>query len=746
MDIVRVMLSFDVITRTTRISAKQLHNDSKQLLCSVYARMDIVILIASFPLMTGIILTALQMDDEHYAYATLPPTYPAYNGSSAFFTFGFDHAYISQYTNGYSYMQSHGNFPATMYIVTSKVNTTDHMNFTNLQTLHNAGWELSSHSVDHTAYLQYPANVTIQVYDSKGNMTKWNYPPQGYIPPNGQNNQTLVNLVKAANYNYTMLLPSEPMTMLIINNDAKNIHMLALHTVPVGILGLVKNNTYAKLSIDNAVKNKQWLIFNFHHIDNVSNDRTSPALFDYIVNYVQNQTIAGNLTVTTQAEGLGLAKQAAAVTETGSAYKSKSGVNSLNSTKYREWISSSSSWTSEVELPTIRNPIKDAVLAYDPTGNWSRTIFTHSQNGSLNLFFCRLGCNNTASWQLTGNNIAATGSTNSSAPYKPFNMAYEHKSGKLVIVYDKVSPSKFFYRTFLNGVLSGENGINYTGDRIDHEIRYFEMEQNPSKNSNELSLIIEDATVGKAYAFIWNGTTFGNQKTVTGANGIGTTSLFGDAIGVAYENKDGKAVFASGNGTDSVTFTRWNGVGYDTSKTFNPSTSITGKQVKFLTFRTNPAAASNFTQFCELDNKNNIFCIADNNYNFGAWVKVPTAAESVNSRPMDYQWNPSNNVGLFVWATSTSNQLSANTFNATSGHWGTTFTISTVKGLTPWIDANSNLNLKNGLASFWLKQNSTNFVGSLKYDGTTLGLISDSSHSNNNNGTISEAMSLGRSQ
>ena len=87
--------------------------------------------------------------------------------------------------------------------------------------------------------------------------------------------------------------------------------------------------------------------------------------------------------------------QAAADTNNaGAAYRSNSGTcptNSLNCPKYREYTASTTSWSSEVELPTIGENVRSVIFLQNPV-NSQRVIIAFGTAGNIHLFKCGAGC------------------------------------------------------------------------------------------------------------------------------------------------------------------------------------------------------------------------------------------------------------------------------------------------------------------------------------------------------------------
>ncbi|AFU57825.1 putative cell wall-anchored protein [Candidatus Nitrososphaera gargensis Ga9.2] len=405
-------------------------------------------------------------------------------------------------------------------------------------------------------------------------------------------------------------------------------------------------------------------------------------------------------------------------------YRSNTGANGLHSVKYREWNPTTSTWSTEVELPTTGNDVRDAKILFSPTSTL-RAVVSHSADGSLNLFTCSSACTTAGSWtRVGGASFADTGSPIGDVPYRPYDIAFEQSSGKLVIVYDKdlTENNDFYYRMFSGGILSSETGFSYIGGAADsEEIRYFKLAS--KAGSNELTMILEDATNTDTYAFIWNSVsgTFGNQKTVSTA--LSTANTEGESIGAAYETSSGASVVFSGNGANSAAYARWNGASWSAVSTTDPNTN-SGNDVRFVTLKADPVSTSNKIMICQVDDLSDLTCAQIDGGVLGAWTSLNANLDSSTSRPADYVWDSSGSTGLAVYGTTTD----VITKRAWDGaNWSGATSVDSV-GTHLWI-----VLVRNPLGSDKNKAlmgmiNSNADIGTMVYDGTNVKNLGDSIH------------------
>lgn len=359
------------------------------------------------------------------------------------------------------------------------------------------------------------------------------------------------------------------------------------------------------------------------------------------------------------------------------AYRSNTGTNGLNSPKYREWDPSTSTWSSEVELSSTGANVRDAKLLYSPTSSL-RVIVTLNTNGDLHLYSCTSSCTTAGSWS-GPTSIANVGSLSSSTPYRPYDIAFEQSSGKLVIAYDKsvTETNDFYWKTFDGSSLSSESGFNYVGNTTadNPEIRYFRVAS--KSGSNELAMILLDATNARSDAFIWDGSTFGNSTSVSSA--VGTTSITGESIGISYERSSGAAVAFSGNGADATTIQRWISGSWSAITPSTINVDVTGNHVTFVTMKSDPVSTSNKIMICVVDSSSDGACAQEDGGTIGSWNIVTASTPSTSRRGIDFAWNASGSTGVVVFS-ETNSATVAQQWSGSS--WGSVVTSTTSVGGT----------------------------------------------------------------
>ena len=379
--------------------------------------------------------------------------------------------------------------------------------------------------------------------------------------------------------------------------------------------------------------------------------------------------------------------QAAADTNgAGAAYRSST--NTLNTPKYREWDPATLTWSSEVELPTTGAAVRDTLLLFNPT-NSERVILAYNANGDIQLYRCLSACTVSSHWSDKGV-VANTGAPGAATPDRPFYAAYEQQSGKLVIVYDKNLNQRndFYWQTWDGLSLSAESGFNYIGGNGNDNEAIIHFRMTSKSNSNEIAMILEDATNQGASVFIWNpgAATFGNQWTVTTT--MGASSILGEAIGIAYETSSGAAVAFAGNGVNSANWVRWNP---GTSSWSAPASQDTDfpatltNDVRFVTMKSDPVSTSNKIMITVVDDNSRISTrqIDAGTWSGANWVMHTAGSPSIVTRAVDFAWDPSGSTGAIFYETSgiADITITRNTWTGSSAAWGISATLSVANSI-----------------------------------------------------------------
>jgi peptidoglycan/xylan/chitin deacetylase (PgdA/CDA1 family) len=212
--------------------------------------------------------------------------------SQGIVTFSFDDNKASQYStakpvlDGYSY-------PATVYTIPSKVGTTNYMTLAQLKTLQSNGWDISNHTWDHP-YLSAltDAQIEAEFYQSK----QWLL-TNGFTK--GANDMALPH----GDYNDDHVLPIARKyfrSVRTINHQVETYPAADPYRLRTFYILSSVTLAQAKTAVDQAIANKEWLLFTFHDLESPTTAPESwlPADFQSLVAYVN----ASGATVKTVAD------------------------------------------------------------------------------------------------------------------------------------------------------------------------------------------------------------------------------------------------------------------------------------------------------------------------------------------------------------------------------------------------------------------------------------------------------------
>jgi PGF-pre-PGF domain-containing protein len=404
------------------------------------------------------------------------------------------------------------------------------------------------------------------------------------------------------------------------------------------------------------------------------------------------------------------------------AYRSNSGSNTLNSPKYREYSAGTGTWSAEVELPSVGQNVRSVFLLFNPI-NSQRVIISYDTNGDIDLFRCSASCTTASNWYSVGT-VATTQSYGTTNPYLPVCAAYEHTSGRLVIVYDKsaVESNDFYYRTFDGSSLSSEVGFNYIGAGAadNEEIRYCDLASNPQSGSNALALVIEDATNQSAYAFIWDATANsgagGWPTSIPVTTTMDVTSITGNAVAVGYQTSSGAAVAFAGAGRNACASERFT-TSWTTITCSDPNSSP-NNDVKFVHAYRDPDNTDNL-MFCQLDDLNDITCAQIDGSTWGAWTKHTATGDGANTHAaFSFAWDPAGSIGHVFFETSgiADTTVTSSSWTDSTSSWGAPTPFTVANSIHNWFYAATNPTASDILDKLFIKVNGLFDAGIIKKD------------------------------
>jgi hypothetical protein len=398
-------------------------------------------------------------------------------------------------------------------------------------------------------------------------------------------------------------------------------------------------------------------------------------------------------------------------------YRSNTGAFTTSSPKGRSWDGSVWEGT-ESELSTAGSPIRWVRAAYSPlmARYYEEIIVTLSNDGYLDAYVWT-----GSSWSVT-NDIGFVGTT--ANDYRPFDIAYEKTSGKAMLVYgiSSTDPAKdLAYRTWDGSSWSAEGYINDSGHDTDIQYRWVNLASKPTTGANEISLIACEGstTYGSVRAWIWDGTSWGNEL------GLETRTIkTKEHIGVSYESISGNAVFVWGYDSASpprgYESRRWLGSTWEGTERL-VTNSISGDP-GWVTLKSDPA--TNRIMFLTVDSLMDLWTVDWNPTTWTTHTVHDTDVDFAGDRCADGDWEPTASKYLMVYGT-VGGSVAMKTWTAASG-WSGVGSV-TAASTHDWIQLRRNpRDVAGDVKILGAMLNSNYDIGALKWDGTTLTNIGDS--------------------
>lgn len=395
------------------------------------------------------------------------------------------------------------------------------------------------------------------------------------------------------------------------------------------------------------------------------------------------------------------------------AYRSNTGVYTLSSPKNRIWAGSS--WTSEREMPSAESPVRWVRSAYCPVQSRGCEVIvvTLSDNGYLDAYIWT-----GTSWAVT-NNIASTGTTVNA--YRCFDIAYEHASGRALLVYSRGTTSnEIGYKIWDGTAWSSEYLLDlpYTTAVV----YWIALASCPGSRAgtaddNELAMIyLAGDADGDVFGYVWTGSIWSSM----GATAVWDNKLAiatEECIALAYEQQSGRAIFIWGDDAqDKNNYRIWDG----TSLSAVTVLTLTNEDGKTNWVVLKPQPNSNGLLFGVVDAAGDLNTAY---WSGSAWTTHSEHDNSVDThatRCFDFVWDPTGSSGLLVWGTA-ANSISYKTFTAPNT-WSSASTAVAI-GTHPWIQLRTNPSFLSGDKYILGADLNSNFnVGTITWDGSTFAI------------------------
>ena len=321
--------------------------------------------------------------------------------------------------------------------------------------------------------------------------------------------------------------------------------------------------------------------------------------------------------------------------------------------RLRFWNSSGSgTWGSEIELPSLGDDIEYMMIRSSPTMN-KLIIISQGADRNLDSYICTGNCTLASSW----NQSRHIGSVADISGTRRYDFQFESSSGDAILVYSVNSTNasrdlayKVISSATTNLSTLTEQYIDDTFNGGNVDFSWVDMDRKKINTSKEIALIAMDDNNATSYAWIWNGSSWGNEALV--ASDMSSASG-NEAIGVVYSYNTSRAMLIAGNGSTGNFSSRiWNGSAWSALSETDTNPGST-RDVRWITLKADPN--SDYLQAMFIDGTQRDLHTAF--WNGSAWNVTSDITTGVgnsgSNRGADFDWN-SNSTGLLAWGESPS--------------------------------------------------------------------------------------------
>jgi peptidoglycan/xylan/chitin deacetylase (PgdA/CDA1 family) len=192
-------------------------------------------------------------------------------------TLWFDDAWLSQYKNGFPYLEEM-KMKAAVAVPTDTVGFEAYMNWTHIKRLQSAGWEITSHSRTHNCETPKlsPTEMENEILGSKKILEQRGYEINIYVAPCGANSEASTQMIKKY---YAAARNVEPGLNPIPLDNFYDIKVIAVEQ-DTSIESI-------KEKLAEAKEKKQWMILMFHEVSDIASEYGSDfELYKQIIDEV----------------------------------------------------------------------------------------------------------------------------------------------------------------------------------------------------------------------------------------------------------------------------------------------------------------------------------------------------------------------------------------------------------------------------------------------------------------------------
>jgi peptidoglycan/xylan/chitin deacetylase (PgdA/CDA1 family) len=222
--------------------------------------------------------------------SAIPWTHGGYNIHTAQISLTIDDGREATLLNAYPILKVH-NISATSYVITDDVGKRDYMNLSQLLELQSSGWEIGSHSCSHPHMTRISSDQALhELNDSKKWLEARGINLSSFAFPYGDENSNLTHLASNL-YELTRGTGND----YFYDTVPKDRYFIA-----VSLPG-ENNKTFSY--IERAIREKAWIIFYFHDVDDNGHVVGHGQDLREIADYIQKKVQMGQLKAVTVREG-----------------------------------------------------------------------------------------------------------------------------------------------------------------------------------------------------------------------------------------------------------------------------------------------------------------------------------------------------------------------------------------------------------------------------------------------------------
>lgn len=278
-----------------------------------------------------------------------------------------------------------------------------------------------------------------------------------------------------------------------------------------------------------------------------------------------------------------------------------------------------------------------------------RVLIAVTSDGNVDAYVCSTTCTTAGNWSQSSD-VVDLWSTEPTNGRRPFDIQFEHTSGDLLFVYDKVSASAsqdIFYRILAaaDTTFGSENNFNdSTAAGTDVLYSFIKLASSSVASSDNIAVAAIDETNSDGLAWIWSGSAWENEQEITTSIAAASTP----SIDIGYE-ESGDVVLVVGESTPAVRYNTFVSGSWGTSSTSTGTWAIgtpTG-----IHLYPNPTTDEMF-----LIGAGNLLDIDTAYWNGSSWTDHAEHDSDIASNAdwsRAFAWEYNTSAGIFMWDTAT---------------------------------------------------------------------------------------------